>query len=146
MKIQTKYLGQVEIDQDKIISFPKGLLGFDENKDFVLLDVEQGNFKFLQDIHNSHISFLLINPWDFYSDYQVDLPDQGLKTIYISPDNKTDIAIFTIVTLGKSFKESTTNLLAPIVINLSDKKGKQFILNESKYITKHLLFPEEVGA
>ena len=66
MKIQTKYLGEIEINKDQIISFPKGLLGFEEHKEFVILGI-QGNelFKFLQDIHHEYISFLLINPWDF---------------------------------------------------------------------------------
>lgn len=146
MKIQTKYLGEVEIDKSKILSFPQGLLGFVDSTEFVLLDIhEDRNFRFLQDIHNSQISFLLVNPWDFYSDYDVELADEELKKINIDPKGENEIGIFTIVTLGKTFKESTANLLAPIVMNLSNQKGKQFILNESKYMTRHKLFPEGIG-
>lgn len=146
MRIQTRYQGEVEVNKDQILSFPQGLLGFVDNTEFVLLDVHgNDSFKFLQDIYNSHISFLLINPWEFYSDYDVVLPDEELQKIEIKSKNKNDISVFTIVTLGKTFKESTANLLAPIVINLSNKKGKQFILNDSEYITKHNLFPEGIG-
>lgn len=146
MKIQTKYLGQVEINTEQILSFPQGLLGFAESTEFVLLDIqEDNNFRFLQDIKDSQISFLLINPWDFYSDYDLVLPDEELQKIEIYPKVENEMGIFTVVTLGKTFKESTTNLLAPIVINLSNKKGRQFILNESKYVTKHILFPEGIG-
>lgn len=146
MKIQTRYQGEIDINKEQILSFPHGLLGFVDNSQFVLLDIHgNGSFKFLQDIDNDHISFLLINPWEFYSDYDVVLPDEELQKIGISPKNKNNIGIFTIVTLGKTFKESTTNLLAPIVINLSSKKGKQFILNDTDYMTKHKLFPEGIG-
>jgi flagellar assembly factor FliW len=146
MKIKTKYLGEVEIDEDQIIHFPKGLLGFESNKEFVLLDVpENPYFKFLQDIKNSYISFLLINPWDFFKDYDVEFPDQELMNIDIKSNNKNDMAVYTVVTIGIKFQDSTSNLLAPIVINLSARKGRQFILNDSIYTTKHKLFTEGQG-
>lgn len=144
MNIDTKYLGEVEISEEQIIIFPNGLLGFESSREFVLLDVpENPSFKFLQDIKNSYISFLLINPWDFFKDYDVELPDEELMKIDINPKVENDMTtVYTIVTIGQSFKSSTSNLLAPIVINISNKKGRQFILNDSKYTTRHTLFPE----
>lgn len=143
MKIKTKYLGEIQIKRGQIISFPKGLLGFEDHKEFVVLNIEgNDHFKFLQDIHNEYISFLLINPWDFFEDYDIELPDDKLKNIKIDPRGSTSMIIYNIVTMGKSLEESTTNLLAPIVINLEDKKGKQFILQNSPYTTKHRLIPE----
>ena len=53
--------------------------------------------------------------------------------------------MLTIVTLHENFKDSTSNLLAPIVINLLGKKGRQIVLNDSIYATKHRLFPEGIG-
>jgi len=146
MNIDTKYLGEVEINDEQIIIFPNGLLGFESSREFVLLDVpDNPTFKFLQDIKNSYISFLLINPWDFFKDYDVELPDEELLKIEINPKVENNMTVYTVVTLGQSFKDSTSNLLAPIVINLSHKKGKQFILNDSLYNTRHNLFPEGKG-
>jgi flagellar assembly factor FliW len=146
MNIKTKYLGEIEVSEEQIIHFPNGLLGFENSKEFVLLDiVESPYFKFLQDVHNSYISFTIINPWDFFKDYDVELDDGELLKIDIDPNKENHMEIYSVVTLGSKFKESTTNLLAPIVINLSAKKGKQFILNDSTYTTKHKLFPEGLG-
>lgn len=143
MIIKTKYLGELNIDEENILHFPDGLLGFESHKEFVLLDVpDNPYFKFLQDIKNDYISFLLVNPWDFFGSYDVELVDEGLLKIGLSPDAENQMAVFSIVTLGGDFKKSTSNLLAPIVINLQDRKGKQFVLNDSKYTTKHMLFPE----
>lgn len=146
MKIKTKYQGQVEITKEDIINFPKGILGFEGHKEFVLLDIE-GNphFKFLQDIYNEYISFLLIEPWDFFKDYDIELPDDKLKKINIDPKKEREMSIYNIVTLGQTLQDSTTNLLAPIVINLEDKEGKQFILGNSPYTTKHKLPVEGEG-
>lgn len=142
MKIKTKYLGEVDIDKKEIINFPKGLLGFKDHKEFILLNIK-GNpyFKFLQDIHNEYIAFLLINPWDFLEDYDIKLPENKLKNIGIS-SREGRMEIYSIVTIGKSLEESTSNLLAPVVINLENKKGKQFILENSPYKTRHKLFLE----
>jgi flagellar assembly factor FliW len=140
MEISTKYLGKVNIDESQIINFPKGILGFENHREFVLLDIE-GNplFKFLQNIKHEQIGFVLINPWEIFKDYDIELPDDKLENININPKDNNDMGIYNIVTLSNSLKKSTANLLAPIVINLKDKKGKQFVLNNSPYTTKHSL-------
>lgn len=145
MLINTKYLGEIEISQDQILTFPQGLLGFESHHEFVLLSVpDNGHFRFLQDINNTYISFLVINPWDFFQDYEINLPKEELLKIGIqSNENKPNI--YNIVTLGKTFNESTSNLLAPIVLNLDNKRGKQFVLNDTNYTTRHKLFTKELG-
>lgn len=146
MIIQTKYLGEVEINQDKIIKFPQGILGFEFHREFIILNIlNNDNFKILQDLKNPNIAFFIINPWDFYNDYIVDIADEELGKIGIYPNRENDMLISNIVTLGKIFQESTVNLLAPIVINMANREGRQFILNEVKYTTRHRLFPEGNG-
>ena len=131
--------------QDQILTFPQGLLGFESHHEFVLLSIpENDHFKFLQDTKNTYISFLLVNPWDFFNDYEIKLPKEELLKIGIESDEHKP-NIYNIVTLGKTFQESTSNLLAPIVLNPIDKKGKQFVLNDSEYTTRHKLFPKELG-
>lgn len=143
MEINTKYLGKVNIDEASILSFPNGLLGLKDSNEFAIINLEDiPNFKFLQDIKNENISFLIVNPWDFFSDYDIELPDEKLENININPKGENLMEIYNIVTLSKQFKKSTANLLAPVVINLKEKKGKQFVLNNSPYTTKHSLFKE----
>ncbi len=146
MLIKTKYLGDMEVSQEDIISFPYGLLGFENHHNFIILDVPGNNhFKFLQDVNHSYLAFLIINPWDFFSDYEIDIPDESLSKIDIDSKQENKIEVYNIVTLGVTFQESTANLLAPIIINSKDKIGKQFVFNDSIYTTKHKLFPEGIG-
>lgn len=140
MEISTKYLGKVNIDKSQIIDFPKGILGFEDHNKFVLLDIE-GNpiFKFLQDIKYEQIGFLLVDPWAVFGSYDIEIPDDKLSSININPEMESGIGVYNIVTLDKSLDTSTVNLLAPIIINLTDKQGKQVVLNDSEYTTKHPL-------
>ena len=146
MQIQTKYLGQVKITEDQIIKFPQGILGFEFNQEFAILGIlGNDNFKILQDLKHPNIAFFIINPWDFYKDYTVDLPDEELGKIGIFPKQDNELVVFNIVTLGKTFQESTANLLAPIVINTENKSGRQFIQNDTIYTTRHSIFTEGNG-
>ncbi|MFZ7120918.1 MAG: flagellar assembly protein FliW [Eubacteriaceae bacterium] len=143
MEIQTKYLGEIEVALEKVLMFSSGLMGFEESKEFVLLDIpDNDNFKFLQDIKNSYIAFLVVNPWNFFCEYQMDIPDEELIKMQIK--SKEDIAIYNIVTICDVFKNSTANLLAPIILNVKSNIGKQYILQEENYTTKHPLYTEEI--
>ena len=144
MIINTKHLGQLEISEENIINFPKGLPGFEDRRDFALIAIEDtGGFYLLQDLEKTYISFIMVNPWNFYKDYSIDIKEEYLKTIEAESNDSDIIRVYVIITLEDSLKSSTCNLMAPIIINTEKRKGRQIILNESPYRTKHRLFLEE---
>lgn len=144
MKVKTKYLGEIEIEESDIIYFPKGLPGFEDSKKFVMVRIEDNeNFYVLQDIEEEYISFIVVNPWDFYQDYRVEVKDEILGSIGIDRGSEKEVNIYNIINLGDSLRNSTCNLLAPIIINVEDRKARQVILNDLPYTTKHKLMSEE---
>lgn len=139
MKIQTKFLGEVDIVEKEIISFSEGILGFEESKDFILLDIPENDlFKVLQDTKHDYVAFIVVNPWKFKGDYALDVPDEELKELKIKKEE--DIAVLSIVNLSDDFEKSTMNLLAPVIINAEDRLGKQYVLNSQSFSTKEPLF------
>lgn len=145
MQINTKFLGELNINEQDIIRFPSGLMGFEDHKEFILLEIpDNPHFKVLQDINEAYIGFLVINPWDFFASYDIVIPNDELKKIEIT--DKKDFVLYSIVTLGSSFDKSTANLIAPVVINTHRKTGLQYILNDGEYTTKHPLFKAKAGA
>lgn len=138
MKIETKYHGEIEIDSTKIINFEQGIPSFLEEKQFYILPfAEEGPFLIMQSVQTPGLAFIVISPFDFFIKYEVKLSDQVIETLQI--DNQEDIVIFTILTIEEPFKNTTANLQGPIVINNKKKLGKQVILADSPYKTKHLL-------
>ena len=144
MKIKTRLLGEVEIDDEDIIVFPDGILGFEESRKFILLDIPENDvYKVLQDTDNEFVCFVVVNPWAFFDNYEIDIPDDELLKINIR--NKEQLAVMSIVTMSGEFEKSTVNLLAPVIINMVSKFGRQYVLNNGIYRTRHPLFQKAGG-
>lgn len=119
------------------VRFNKGIPGFDTLRDFMIKDLE-GNAKFkIFESEESEISFVTVNPFDIYSEYEINLNDETIKELQI--EKPEDVLILSIITLGKTLETSTMNLKAPVVINIKNNLGKQFIMQNEKYETKHPL-------
>lgn len=137
MLIQTKYFGEREIEEDRTIHLPQGILGLEEYKNFAILEMpDSGRVLCLQNIDEPRIAFIVMNPWEFYPDYDILISDEELAVIGIA--KVEELAVFNILTIGDG-TVVTTNLLAPIVVNLKTKEAMQIVLNEDKYTTKHVL-------
>lgn len=138
MKIETKYHGEIEIDPTDNINFQQGIPSFLDEKEFTILPfAEEGPFFIMQSIQTPGLAFVVVSPFDFFTDYEVKLTDQVIEALEI--ENEKDIAIFVILTIQEPFQNTTANLQGPIVINDAKKQGKQVILSDSSYKTKHPL-------
>ena len=130
MKIDTKFLGQVEVQKEQLITFKEGIPGFPDEKQFVLIPFgENTPFIILQSTNTVQIGFVLAFPYLFKTDYAFDLSDEDVETL--SVEKQEDIITYAIVTLKDTLPNSTINLLAPIVINTQKRQGKQIILNDN---------------
>lgn len=146
MKIQTALLGELEIDENYILNFTEGIPAFEEEKQFVLLPMEdKGPFYYLQSIYNEDLCLLLAEPFVFFPHYEIEVADEELHKLGIDND-KGSMLVYVILTVPDDFKLTTANLLAPIIINPESKKATQYIAVNTKYTTRHLIFPQEQPA
>jgi flagellar assembly factor FliW len=85
------------------------------------------------------IAFILVNPFLFRPDYEVDINDEDLSEIGIS--DPREALIFSIVTIP-SDEPMTANLQGPLVINRKTRQGKQAVLTDPRWRTKHNIMNE----
>ncbi|KHF39624.1 flagellar assembly protein FliW [Halalkalibacter okhensis] len=141
MEIKTKYQDVITINKDQILTFENGIPAFESETSFVLLPFENGTpFFVLQSVKTQEVAFILINPFDFVPGYQVKLPDSTIELLEI--DKPEDVATFVMLTVKEPFKETTANLQAPVIINTQKQKGKQLLISDGAYQTKHAIFKE----
>lgn len=122
----------MNVSEDKVMTFPKGLPGFEEETKFVLLDISEDIiFQILQSVKSPELAFFVVNPYLIFEDYSIQLNDHAIESLNI--DDEKDVAILTVMTLKEPFTKSTVNLKAPLVLNLANNRGKQYILNDDQY-------------
>lgn len=145
MKIQTKYFGKVEVDENQILEFNQGLPGFKDYQKFVLLPLEEAPvYQVLQSMEEAGLAFIVLNPYVFFKDYAFDIDGSTKQELGLEDAN--DVELYSVMTIHDPFKESTLNLQAPIVINKKTNHAKQLILIDTEYHTKHSIgLHEEAG-
>ncbi len=142
MELETTRFGTITIQADDIITFEDGLVGLGQYRRFVLIQHDsEGPFWWLQSAEEPDFALLLIDPWYFRPDYEVVLSDAEVEQLRLS--ESTPKAVLTTVTIpsGKPLA-MTSNLLAPIVINTALRIGRQVILDDERYHTRHQILQE----
>jgi len=137
MDIKTKSLGTVNIDNKPKVQFLTGLFGFEKEKNYVLLESEYSPFLWLQSIENETLAFLVVDPFTFFNDYEIDLDDEIVEELEIK--NPSEVMVLTIITIPPDGKPITANLQGPLVFNKTNDKAKQVILDNPQWTTKHSL-------
>ncbi|HHT43019.1 MAG TPA: flagellar assembly protein FliW [Firmicutes bacterium] len=139
MELKTKF-GPVQVEENMIISFPRGILGFADYHRYIILEQEQSVFSFLQSVDEPSLSFVVIMPELVRADYSVELSDEEVELLQIGAPE--DGKVYGIVTIPENVAEMTVNLQAPVVINTKERLGAQLIISGDKYHTKHNVLAE----
>ena len=145
MMIETKLLGEVEINESEILTFEQGLLGLPEYKKYILLSLDVDlPLALLQSTEEASIGFVVAFPYAFKKDFEFDLSEEDIQDLKVaSPE---DVITYAIVTLKETFKDSTINLLAPLVINTKNKTAKQIVLQDNSQYSLQFPLQVEVGS
>lgn len=140
MLIKSTRFGEIEVNDDLLVVFPDGLPGFSDEKQFAILPQGKDSpFAFLQSAANPDLTFVIVDPFAFFKDYNFELSDEIAQNMNLSEKNPPHV--YNIVTLKDGIEQATANLLAPLIINPETKEAVQVILERTCYTTRHKLFP-----
>ena len=141
MKINTKVFGEVEIEDDKIISFPGGIIGFPELTDFALLHDEEkgvGAIHWLQSIQEPGFAMPVMDPLAVVPEYNPQVDNELLKNI--GKLIEEEILVLVTVTVPGDLTKMTVNLKGPIIINAAERKACQIIVEGEDYKVKYPIY------
>lgn len=127
MLVETSRFGEIEVNEEDIITFPEGMLGFSKINKYVLIERDDDSlFLWLQALKRPTVAFPLLEPQLFEMKYQVELGDDDRKILDI--DDLSDAKVFAIITIPSDPTKMTANLKAPIVMNVANRRARQVIL------------------
>ncbi len=141
MIIKSRYFGEIDVKNDQIISFEEGLPGFEDKRQFVIVENAKDKdtlFIWLQSVDDENVAFALMDVFRVFEEYSPEINDNDIALL--GDGNKDDYLVYNIVVIPDKVEDMTVNLLAPVVINLNTKKGKQVILNNNAYSVSHKVF------
>ena len=140
MRVETKPYGTVEVDERQKVFFPYGLLGFEQLKQYVLLDARQQPFYWLQSSDVVEVAFVLINPRIFQPEYNLEIPAEELEEIGV--EKPGDALDFAIVTIPEDPSKMTANRQGPIRVNRTTRVGRQSLSLNPKWMVRHVIMEE----
>ena len=145
MKIYTTQFGEIEINDETIITFPSGILGFPSFTKYALIDVDETSpLKWLHSIEEPSLAFVVTDPNLFRPDYQVDAWKKDLEDIEVTCPEETIVLV--LVTVPSDPSMMTANLKGPVIINTRTFKAKQLIVDNPDYDIKYRLLPDDLLA
>lgn len=141
MIVKTSRFGEIEYQEEHVFSFIEGPLGFPGAKKFVILNHPNSSvFKWLQSIDEPEAAFVIAEPFLFFPEYEFDLEEADVKVLELKDPKK--VLTYTILVIPPDPRKITANLKAPVVINGDNRKGKQVVLMDQRYSTKHYVLAQ----
>jgi flagellar assembly factor FliW len=133
MQVNTSRFGTVEVDDERVITFAKGLLGFPNFKRYVLIQPSDDSYFFwLQSVDTPELAFVVTDPSLFVSDYAIQMKAEQLEELGITSVEQAQV----FVIVNKRGNVLTGNLQGPLVVHTATKSGEQLVLADRRFDTR----------
>lgn len=138
MKTQTKYFGEIDYTKEELLTFRKGLFGFEDEQSFLLLPFSDAGTLFsLQSVRTPELAFTLMHPFSLDASYAPVLSADELKTLGV--EKSEDLYYYVLCTVKTPVDDSTINMKCPLAINPDTRQGLQAILEDETWEMRHKL-------
>lgn len=142
MKLNTKLFGEIEVAEEKTITFPNGIIGFPDMTKFTLIyDEEQGTgagIRWLQSLDEPAFAMPVIDPLLVKADYNPEIEDELLHHIgHVTQEN---LVVLVTITVPSDLTRMSVNLQGPIIINVDERKACQVIVDSELYPVKYPIY------
>ncbi len=141
--INSVKFGELQVKEENVFNFVLPIIGFNELTKYTIVDYKPDSpFKWLQSMEDMELAFPVTLCSFFGIDYKFDIPDEEAEKLGI--DDASDVFVCNIANIPSSNPQGATiNMLAPIVINLKNKKAMQIILKNTDFQVRYKLFDTE---
>ncbi len=127
--------GTVEFDGADVLQIEGGLVGLPDLRRFVLFEAKPGSpFSWLQSLDEPSMAFLVAGPGRYVPDYEEEVARR-------CPEIVDAVVLATANVPAGRPNDTTLNLSGPIVVDATTRRGRQMVIEDSAYTTRHRVFP-----
>ena len=141
MLVKTKFFGEVDPPEEKILTFDRGLIGLSDYKQYTILydvEKEEANICWLQSVDEPTLALPIIKPPIVKPDYNPVVEDELLT--HIGELTEENLVIFLTMTVPSDIMQMSVNLKAPIIINADTRKAAQIMVENQDYEVKYKVY------
>ena len=135
LKVDTTKFGPITVDEQKIIIMPFGMLGFPDEKRYVIVQHKENSpFFWYQSVDDPSLAFVITSPFFFVPDYSVSLDDAINQMSWDDEKIEQKIELYVVVNIPNGApKKMTANLIGPILVNTESFQALQMVVTDSPY-------------
>ena len=142
MLVKTRHFGEIDLAEDKVLTFEDGLIGFEDCKRYTILynneEGENNTISWLQSLDMQELALPVISPLSVLADYNPIVEDEVLKPL--GELTEENVIILLTLSVPSDITKMSANLKAPLVINADTKKGCQIIAENPDYVVKYNIY------
>lgn len=141
MLVKTKFFGEIDLPEEKIVTLERGLIGLEQYKKYTLLydcEKEEANISWFQSLEEPTLALPVIKPWLVKEDYNPVVEDELLTDL--GDLTEENLIILLTMTVPEDIKQMSVNLMAPIIINADTRKGAQIVVENADYEVKYKIY------
>ena len=140
MRIESRRIGAVDVNEDSLITFPGGLVGLPSWTRFVILEFERDlPVAWMQSVDDPEFGLPVADPGIFVQDYRVELPRLDVADLELA--RIEDAVMLVVTTIHAGGVMVTGNLRAPLLVNSENRRGKQVVLDRPELDLRALVDP-----
>lgn len=137
MHVRSSRFGDFEVEASRALNFSQTLLGFPQSTTYVVIEVEDTPYLWLQSADEPDVAFLATSPFLFFPDYDLVLGEEEQQTLDVSDESQVEVlTLLTVHRAGETPETITANLLGPIVVNTESREALQLVLDNTEYSTR----------
>jgi len=135
LKVDTTKFGPITVDEQKIIIMPFGMLGFPDEKRYVIVQHKENSpFFWYQSVDDPSLAFVITSPFFFVPDYSVSLDDAINQMSWDDEKIEQKIELYVVVNIPNGApNKMTANLIGPILVNTESFQALQMVVTDSPY-------------
>jgi flagellar assembly factor FliW len=136
MAIQSDRFGTIEVEEQDIIRFPHGIIGFSDEHSFILIRTKSNAVGWLQSTTNPSLALPVVSAHVLAPPY----PDVDIESYAqaVGLGARVEELAVVVVLNAQAGVPATVNLVAPIIVNVTTRIGGQVILDGTRFTTREM--------
>jgi flagellar assembly factor FliW len=143
MLVRNTRFGDLDVSEEQVISFPRGMIGFEGVERYVLLNPTD-KISWLQAVDEPSLAFPLVQAPLVYPGYSLYIEDEHLQPL--GEVGESMMGIYLVLVVPGDPRNATVNLKAPVVISLKSRRGMQLLIDRPEYSVRHRIVSAKKGA